>query len=263
MTVADTTKTAEEKSAEKPMNQKQADVIQKAAGPKSIIFDTGPIISLTTNNLLWVLEPMKKKFGGKFYITQSVKSELVEKSMSIKRFEFEGLQVMQLVNSGVLEIIGNDTLKARAETLLNLANSIFQAKGHCITMVHLGEMEALAACRYYNSELFVVDERTTRLLVEDPVRLQRIMEFRLKTKISVNKINLQAFQEKVKDIRIARSCEIATVAFRMGLLDKYLTSEKSMSKAREQLLESVLWGIKLRGCSVSEKEIEEMVRLES
>ncbi len=252
MAIANITKTAKENSA----NQKQA-------GPKSVIFDTGPIISLTTNNLLWVLEPMKKKFGGKFYITQSVKSELVDKSMSIKRFEFEGLQVLQLVNSGVLEIIGGDTLKARAETLLNLANSLFQAKGHYITLVHLGEMEALAACRYYNSELFVVDERTTRLLVEDPVRLQRILEFRLKTKISVNKINLQAFQEKVKGVRVARSCEIAAVAFRMNLLDKYLTSEKSMSKAREQLLESVLWGIKLRGCSISEKEIEEMVRLES
>ena len=42
---------------------------------RSIIFDTGPIISLVTNNMLWLLEPLKKQFKGEFYITKSVKKE--------------------------------------------------------------------------------------------------------------------------------------------------------------------------------------------
>ena len=53
---------------------------------KSLVFDSGPIISLATNNLLWVLEPLKNKFNGKFFITQAVKGEIVERPLETKKF---------------------------------------------------------------------------------------------------------------------------------------------------------------------------------
>ena len=40
---------------------------------KSIIFDAGPVISLTTNNLLWTLRELKERCNGSFYITEAVK----------------------------------------------------------------------------------------------------------------------------------------------------------------------------------------------
>ncbi len=45
----------------------------------------------------------------------------------------------------------------------------------------------------------------------------------------------------------------------MGLLNKYLPTLKN---ARKQLLESVLWALKLNGAAISQNEIDEMVKLE-
>lgn len=233
------------------------------SGERAVVFDAGTIISLTTNNLLWILEPLKKRFGGKLYITPAVRYELIEKPLNIKRFEFEGIQVLQLVHSGVLEVIDDSIINERAISLLSLANNIFMAKENWINIVHIGEIEALAAARHFSADLFAVDERTTRLLIEDPFKLHKILEHELKTNVSINKINLEAFREKTKNIKVVRSTEIATIAFKAGLLDKYLLSDKSLSKAKEQLLDSVLWGLKLRGCSISEKEIDEIVKMES
>lgn len=69
---------------------------------KSIIFDAGPIISLATNNLLWILKPLKKYFNGKFYITDAVKRELVDKPFETKKFKFEAIQVEKLIEEGVI-----------------------------------------------------------------------------------------------------------------------------------------------------------------
>ena len=37
---------------------------------KALIFDSGAIITLALNNLLYILKPLKKEFGGEFYILQ-------------------------------------------------------------------------------------------------------------------------------------------------------------------------------------------------
>ena len=51
---------------------------------RSIIFDTGPIISLTMNNLIWTLKHLKRQFKGDFLITPAVKKELIEKPFRTK-----------------------------------------------------------------------------------------------------------------------------------------------------------------------------------
>ncbi|HIG96306.1 TPA: hypothetical protein HA249_05470, partial [Candidatus Woesearchaeota archaeon] len=90
-----------------------------------IIFDTGPIISLTTNNLLWLLEPMKKKFGGEFYITPSVKKELVDVPLETKKFKFEALQVLDMIERGVLKIVDQKAVKDEGYKLMQIANQCF------------------------------------------------------------------------------------------------------------------------------------------
>ncbi|MBI2656373.1 hypothetical protein HYX03_01385 [Candidatus Woesearchaeota archaeon] len=49
------------------------------------------------------------------------------------------------------------------------------------------------------------------------------------------------------------------IAYEHGLLDDYITK---IPDARKNLLESVLWGVKLNGCAVSKDEIEQIVRIE-
>src|SRR3989344_2880138 len=113
---------------------------------KSVVFDTGPIISLVTNNLLWLLEPLKKEFRGEFYITKAVERELVEKPLGTKRFKFEALQVLQHIRNKALKIVSNKKIKSKTMDLLELANNSFRAHNEWIRIVNFTEMEAVAAC---------------------------------------------------------------------------------------------------------------------
>src|SRR4030042_1935317 len=108
---------------------------------KALVFDAGPIIRLTINNLLWTLGPLKQRFKGNFYITETVKAELVDKPLSTKRFEFEALQVMQHIKEGVFEVLPNPD---NTTDILDLANNSFKAKGEWIKISHFGEISSVA-----------------------------------------------------------------------------------------------------------------------
>ncbi len=226
---------------------------------KSMVFDTGPVISLTVNNLLWLLEPLKKRFGGEFYIPKAVERELITKSLETKRFKFEALQVLEQVNKGVLTIIDKPEIKRNTLHLLELANNCFSAHNNHINILHFTETEALATALHLKSSALVVDERTCRVLVENPRELIKILGKKLHTDININKNNLNAFLKEVRKARLIRSVELITVAYELGLLNRYMAR---IPEPRKTLLESVLWGVKLNGCAVSDKEIGEILRLE-
>lgn len=227
---------------------------------KSIVFDTGPIISLALNSLLWLLEPLKKSFGGRFCIPVAVKRELIDRPLQIKRFKFEALQVLSYMDRGVLEVIEDGQAERKTKYLMDLANSIFMGKNNPMQIVHYGEMQALAFATMMGSSAFVVDERTTRLLIEDPDRLKELMEHKLHTKISMDRKKLDEFRKETKGIRLIRSTELAIVAYELGLLDMYVPH---LPNSKSELLDSVLWGIKLNGCSISEREIETIIKAET
>ena len=153
---------------------------------KIITFDTGPIISLTITNLLWILKELKNRYDSKFYITEAVKKELVDRPLSTKKFKFEALQVLRYIKEGIINVIKEKETKQKTLELLNLANNCFQAKNHPIQIVHYGEMAGLASYLVLDSDAFVVDERTTRLLIENPKRLANILSHKLHTKIYTN-----------------------------------------------------------------------------
>ena len=142
---------------------------------KSIVFDTGPIISLTTNNLLWIIEKLKQRYGGDFIIPREVKYELVNKPIETKIFKLEALQVNLEINKGNLKVVEDPRIQILKNELMNLANNCFYARGYPIKLVQEGEMAALALAIIFNSEAIVVDERTTRELIESPERLARLM----------------------------------------------------------------------------------------
>ncbi len=78
---------------------------------KVIVFDTGPIISLTTNNLLGLLTNLKEKYKGSFYITGAIRRELIERPLETKKFKFEALQVIRCVGADVLEVSDSKELR--------------------------------------------------------------------------------------------------------------------------------------------------------
>ena len=227
---------------------------------KNIVFDTGPIITLTMNNLLWILKSLKEKGNVNFYITDSVKKELVDNPLNrTMRYKFEALQVLKYIEEGILEVVDNNEISAQSQKLLSLANNCFNAFGNNMNIVHEAEMSAIALYLQKKADALVVDEKTTRLLIENSKKLHIIINHNLHTKVEIDKDNLKEILKITKNVKIIRSVELAAIAYEKGFLDGYLAH---IDNPREILLESVLWGFKLNGCAVTRREIEQMVRTE-
>ena len=226
---------------------------------RSIVFDAGPIISLATNNLLWILPHLKKEYNGKFCVTESVKRELIDHPMETRKFKFEAIQIQRLIEEGTLEVMGSEFIDAQTPRMLETANRIFMAFNNYMKIVHYAEMSVIAAAMEQKSDAIVIDEKTTRLIMENPKLMMEILRKTLHTPIKLNENNLKEFRNMAKDIKAIRSVELVAIAYEQGILDEYITK---MPDARKNLLESVLWGVKLNGCAVSKEEIEQIMRLE-
>ena len=223
---------------------------------KIIFFDTGPIISLVMSNLDWIIPKLKEKFGGKFYITPAVRRELVEHPLTVKRFEFEALQVLRLIEKGVLEVYTN-VPQDKANKLVSLANSSFQIENKTLDIMQEGEVEILASALQLNAPI-VMDERTIRLMIENNKEMRKLLELRFSKEVEVNPDKVKQFVEITKDIKIIRSVELVGLAYSFGLLNDYIPKLK---EGKEILADSVLWSVKYNGCAVTESEIEEFKKI--
>ncbi|PIN79721.1 hypothetical protein COV16_02665, partial [Candidatus Woesearchaeota archaeon CG10_big_fil_rev_8_21_14_0_10_34_8] len=143
---------------------------------KKIVFDTGPIISLTINNLLWILDGLKEKFNGEFYITPAVYDELINKPLNTKKYKLEALQVLPFITKGTLKVYDNPETKRTEEEIEFYANNSFQIHDKYVNIVHKGEIEAVASAIFLNADAIGIDERTTRHLIEMPERIAEHME---------------------------------------------------------------------------------------
>ena len=127
-------------------------------------------------------------------------------------------------------------------------------------IVHFAEMSVIAAAVGLNADAIAIDEKTTRFLIENPKMIVEILRKTLHTSVSINENNLKEFRNTVRNVKTIRSIELVTIAYEHGLLDNYITK---IPDARKNLLESVLWGVKLNGCAVSKDEIEQIVKIET
>jgi len=213
---------------------------------KALIFDSSAVISLALNDLLHILEPLKKAFDGNFYLSKTIKSEIIDYSIETRRFMLEAFMINNLIEKGVFTVY-ND--KVDFDKVLNIANSAFQIHNDSINMIHRGEASCIALYKQLDAEkkAIVIDERTTRMLCEAPEKLHRLMELKLGKKISVNKDNFKFF----KDINVIRSSELALIALKKGIIN--------FSFSREKVLEGLLYALKFKGCSISNNEIQEML----
>ena len=232
--------------------QKALDLFEKKQSP-CIFFDAGPIITLTLSRLVWLLPLLQKKFGVVFYITPAVYGELVENPSSIKKFQFESLEVQKLMREGVL-VIYDTFSKTKVEKLTKHSNKLYASDKKWLEVVQAGEMESVIAVLKEKVPL-IMDERTMRLLIENCKSLRTLLERRSRKKVAQHEENLNSFHEIVKDVSIIRSTELVCVAFKHGLLDEYLPKKPN---AKNILLDAALWNVKSNGSAVTAHEIEEL-----
>ncbi|MCD4759701.1 hypothetical protein K8R33_02345 [archaeon] len=230
---------------------------------KTIVVDTGTVISMVTNNLLWTFRYLSKKYKGDFLIPESVKTELIDYPMKTKKFKLEALMINDLILEGQLKVVKPVRAKEISHKLMNLANTMFLAKRNPVKILQKAETDVLALVISLNSDALLVDERTLRLLVEDPEKLSKILERRLHTKIVMDRKVMKEFKKMVKGVNILRSTEVVTIAYELGLLDRYISVGKKVHKKyRGALLEGALWALKLKGCAISKEEIDDILEFE-
>lgn len=221
---------------------------------KAIVFDTSTIISIAMNNLLNILRELKQKTRIEFYITQSIKQELVDKALKSKKYRLEGLQILRLINENIITIYKDRRFDQESLYLLNKANTLFRANNSWIKLVDKPEVDAFNLAIYLKATL-AVDERNLRLLIESPRKLKQLLEKKLNTKVEYNKDNLAYFEEL--NIPIIRSTEIMFVAYEKGLLKSLIPS----SEYKDDLISGLLWGLRLRGCAISTEEIDQILKI--
>ncbi len=223
---------------------------------KALIFDSGPLITLTMNGMLSILPKLKAKFKGHFLITQEVKHEIIDRPLHVQRFEFEALQLQQLLQDGILELplalkIAEAVISEETALLLDKANHFLQVNGQWIPIVSAAEMSCLAlsdeCSRLEIENIIAIDERTTRLLAERPENLEHLMSERLHQRVKLVAPDYRIFSK----YRFIRSSEIAYAAYKKGLIP---IDDK-------RVLEAILYATKFKGCAISFEEIDELKKL--
>jgi len=223
---------------------------------KVLIFDSGTLINLSMNGLLYLIEDLKKDFDGKFIITDAVKRETIDRPIGIQRFELGALRIQNLIDSGVLEMpsslgIKKEEIKRETKTLMDSANHCVKKGDKWIAIVSEAEISCLSLSSILTKmgieNVIAIDERTTRTLVEKPENLEKIMNKKLRGRITVSKSCFIYF----KNFKFIRSTEIVYVAYKKGL-----TKLKG-----KKVLEALLYATKFKGASVSFDEINELKKL--
>ncbi len=223
---------------------------------KVLILDSGPLINLSMNGLLYLLEELKKGFDGKFIITKQVKKEVYDHPVGIKRFELGALKIQDLIDKRILEFpdaLGIDEANLDIETrsILDFVNHSFRAENQWIEIVNEAEISCLALSSELSKKgienLIAIDERTARVLCEKPKNLEKLMSKKLHKRVQLENPQIK----KLSNFRFIRSPELVFVAYK-----KNLVKLKGL-----KVLDALLYATKYKGSSISFEEIEQMKKL--
>jgi len=222
---------------------------------KALIFDSGALINLSMNGLLYVLELLKRDFDGKFLITKQVKYEVVDRPMGIQKFELGALRVQNLIDQRVLEFpdslgISDETINKKTKEFMQKSNHALLYKRNWMEIVSDAEMSCLALSSELEKKdmdcVIAIDERTTRMLCEDPRELIGIMTNKLHQRV---KISNKPYPPN--EFKFLRSSELVYVAFKKGYINLQ----------GKQALEALLYATKFKGSSISFEEIDQLKKL--
>jgi predicted nucleic acid-binding protein len=210
-----------------------------------IVVDSSSIISLAVNCMC----PIMESLDVGFLITPKVYEEIISKPSTNKRFALESMRIKRLVSSGAIGVKAPTT--DLHEKILEAANRIYSIRGSELKIIHNAEAEALSLADEVGARALMIDERTMRLLIEDPVGLKDLLAYRNRAQVRVNEIWLKRFKDVVPKIPIIRSAEIVAIAYERGLLTRMHDVED------KSVLDAALAALKFSGCAISWEEIEE------
>ncbi|MFC2175086.1 hypothetical protein ACFLQ2_04465 [archaeon] len=216
---------------------------------KKIVCDSSSLISMSDNCLLWLLPG----FNAEFVVPEEVKREMVDRPMKSARFGFKAMRLSNAIGSGSIKVVADAEVSKHATELASLANSLLKYGKHNVNIIHGGEAESIALMQKQGIQTLLVDERTTRLLVEDREALKRHIERRTGFNLKLNHKIAKQLGNELDEINVIRSSELLAWAYENGLMQKF-GQDKSV-------LHASLYGLKYSGCAISNQEIEDYMRL--
>ncbi len=214
----------------------------------TIVCDSSSIIALVSNCLLDLLP----KFNANFVIPEYVRYEIFDYPYTTKRFGFEAMRTALAFGNFIKVMKADEKL---TEKILRLANSIFLVRNKPIKILHRGEADAISLLKKIKAGALLVDERITRLLIENPQKIAELLEVRTKVKVKLNYSALDALEKILRGIRVIRSSELFAVAVKRGYIN--------WDYPKREILEKGLYALKFSGCAISEEEISQIVKLYS
>ncbi len=216
---------------------------------KEIVCDSSSLISMSDNCLLWLLP----EFKVEFIVPAEVKREIVDRPLKTAKFEFKAMRLSQAIDSGSIKVLDAGGVSERGKRIVELSNSIFSYGRHNVKIVHGGEAESIALMEKKGIQTLLIDERTTRLLIEDRDALRKYIEHRTGFHLKVNQKIERQLADELDGISVIRSSELLAWAYEQGLLGKY--------GGGRELLHASLYGLKYSGCAISTEEIEDYMKL--
>lgn len=220
----------------------------------SIICDSSALISLAeTCNIssLYFL----REFNASFLITPAVKDEIIRRPMLTKQYEFSALRLKKLIDDRVVQIITSPTLVQETRNILSICNSVYSVNGRTLKIIQEGEAQCLAIFESAKANALLIDEKTTRMLIEDPLRMRNIIQSEYTKPVLINENRLAEFKKRTKDIKVIRSAEIIAISAIKGFFRDFRDSEHEAFKAS-------LYALRNAGCNLSQEEIHEYERME-
>jgi predicted nucleic acid-binding protein len=209
--------------------------------------DSSSLISLSDNCVLRLLEGL----GHKFVIPKRIKMEVFDNPLSTKRFKLKALQINSYIKKGVIEVIEDPFIYDYAQKITDLANSLLSYHGSNVKIIHQGEAEVIACLKVLKENTILLDERTTRHLIEDPDQLKKYMQSRTNLILEMDEQVKKALAKELSNVNVIRSAEVFAYAYEKGLMPQY----------GKEALEGGLYALKFSGCSITDDEIKDYVEL--
>ena len=213
-----------------------------------IIFDSSSLISFTDACLLGTLKDITNEIGVEIVIPEYVAIETIDKPLKVHKYMIHAVRIKNAVNDGWIKVekINNESKNFVNETMEHI-NDLYSIRGHPLQIIQKGEVEALALIKELGANVLAVDERTTRLLIENPEALRGLLERRHHQSVEINKERLHELEKTFDGLVIVRSIEIAALAFKRQLINR-------------NMIRPVLYALKYNGCGISEREIKEFMK---
>ncbi|HLC93043.1 MAG TPA: hypothetical protein VJH23_05035 [archaeon] len=221
-----------------------------SSAQKKIVLDSSTLITISDNCMMKVMKALSERENISFIIPESVYAESVQTPMKIRRFGLNAIRIRDAVEEGYVKIAkATPQTRQRLERLEQISQNLCTFNGEKMILLHLGEMETLALHREIGADALAIDERTTRMLIEEPEGLLSFLRKRHHGKIIMNTAQLGEFRREYGGIKIIRSTELISLAYSDGSFAEEIHATK-------QALEAALFAAKFGGCAVSFEEIK-------